>query len=57
MMSFLEETIEEVKNPKDIALAIEDALKNIKEYPMPKQVKSNRINFFATQRDTQFRES
>jgi predicted NAD-dependent protein-ADP-ribosyltransferase YbiA (DUF1768 family) len=49
LISVLRE-IDEVRDPEAIALVIEGALETIKTYPMSKQVKSNRINFFATQR-------
>lgn len=42
--------IDEVRDPEVIALAIENMLEIIKTYHMSKQVKRNRINFFATQR-------
>ena len=42
--------IDEVKDKEAIAIAIEDAIKTIKNSRMPNQIKRNRINFFATQR-------
>lgn len=42
--------IPEIKNPKELAKFIEGAIETIKAYPMSKQIKKNRINFFATQR-------
>lgn len=42
--------IEEVKDSIELASVIEGAVETIKTYPMSKQVKRNRINFFATQR-------
>jgi len=43
------EEIEEIKDPVEIALLIQGAIETIKTYPISKQVKRNRINFFATQ--------
>jgi predicted NAD-dependent protein-ADP-ribosyltransferase YbiA (DUF1768 family) len=41
---------DDIKDPENIALVIEGAVETIKTHPMSKQVKRNRINFFATQR-------
>lgn len=41
--------IEEIKDPVEISLLIQGAIETIKTYPISKQVKRNRINFFATQ--------
>ena len=49
MKEFLKE-IDSVDDPKAIAAIIEGAVDTIKTYPISKQVKRNRINFFATQR-------
>lgn len=42
--------IEDIKDPELIAKHIEGAIDTIKTYPMSKQIKRNRINFFATHR-------
>lgn len=42
--------MEGVENPIDLAQVIESAINTIKTYPMSNKVKTNRINFFATQR-------
>ena len=42
--------IDEVKDKESIAIAIEEAIKIIKQSRIPLQIKRNRINFFATQR-------
>ncbi len=49
LVSVLSE-MDEVKDTKKIALYIESAIETVKTYPISKQVKRNRINFFATQR-------
>ena len=41
---------EDIKDPQTIANIIEGAVETIKTYPMSRQVKNNRVNFFATQR-------
>ena len=40
--------IDEIKDPQHIAMIIEGAVETIKTYPMSKQIKNNRINFFST---------
>lgn len=42
--------IDEIRDAKEMAMSIEGAVDTIKTYPMSKQIKKNRINFFATQR-------
>lgn len=42
--------MEGIENPLDIAQLIESAINTIKTYPISNKVKTNRINFFATQR-------
>lgn len=42
--------IDEIKNVEEISNYIEKTIEIIKKYPISKQVKQNRINFFATQR-------
>jgi len=50
LLTFLLKEIDEIKDPEGIARAVEGAIETVKTFPMSKQVKRNRINFFATQR-------